>query len=412
MSVTAFFKKMAKRSKPLRIIMRKAFYGVQKAGYVTHGVLAPVDDRLIVFCAYGGRSFACSPKAIYEYILAQEKYKEYRLVWIFDHPEDYQFLGENNNTIIVKKNSAQCERFLRTAKYWIFNFRAPDHWQPRRGQEYVQCWHGTPLKKLGYDITATDNAMNSVREIREKYRTDAKRFSYLLSSCKFVTEKFTSAWNLSAPEQKILEIGYPRNDFLNNCTDDEIKNIRRRLGFGDCHKKLLLYAPTWRDDQFDPDKGYVYANPVNFDLLMQELSDQYIILFRAHYMVADNFDFKKYEGFVYDVSKHDDVNDLYVIADMLITDYSSVFFDYAILERPMIFFMYDMEKYRDEIRGFYLGIDELPGPVVKDEHDLIKAIRYTDDESKDTEKIRYFNNIYNAQNDGMASERAAEKILK
>ena len=399
------------RSAFLRMTMRKTFYCLKKIRYSIHGLFIRPDAKVIVLCSYSGKSFSCSPKAIYEYMTSCNAYDDYTFVWIFDNPDQYRSLCENHSTFLVKKDSAECERYLHRAGLWIFNFRAPDHWTPQKDQEYIQCWHGTPLKKLGYDITASDNAMNSVKEIQYKYRSDAERFKYLLSPCRFATEKFTSAWNLDAPERTILELGYPRNDFLSNYTEDDAHRIKKSLGIDGCRKKLILYAPTWRDNQFDSKQGYVYHNPVDFRFLMNELDEEYAILFRAHYMVADNFDFEEYEGFIYDVSGYDDINELYIISDLLITDYSSVFFDYAILKRPIIFFMYDMEKYRDEIRGFYLNIDELPGAVVKTERELLDILRNKKSCDDNKEKLEMFNQKYNAKNDGSASARVVKRII-
>lgn len=413
MKIIPVLKNAAKKSTGLRILMRDSLYFLRKIRYRLRGRSVKVDDKVIMFGAYNGKSYACSPKAVYEYILQEKRFEDYQLVWLFQQPEEYKFLEKNRNTIVVKNQSAECERYLHKAKYWIFNFRALDHWIPKKEQVYVQCWHGTPLKRLGYDITNSDNAMNSVHEIQSKYKIDTKRFDYLLSSCEFVTEKFSTAWNLKkfGKEDAILEVGYPRNDFLCKFTPDDVETVKERLGLGDCKKKIILYAPTWRDNQHDAEAGYVYKNPVDFEYLSKELSDEYIILFRAHYLVADNFDFASYKGFVYDVSSYDDINELYIVADLLITDYSSVFFDYAITERKMLFYMYDMEEYRDEMRGFYLNVNELPGPIIQKEDELVKAIRmpYTEEEH---ERIQAFNKVYNQRNDGEAAKRLTEVVFE
>lgn len=380
------------------------------------GISVKTDEKMIIFGAYNGKSYACSPKAVYEYMIREKRFQEYQYVWIFDMPEKYHFLEKNLNTKVVKNKSAECERYLHMAKYWIFNFRALDHWVPKKDQIYVQCWHGTPLKKLGYDITNSDNAMNSVKEIQNKYKIDTKRFTYLLSSCRFVTEKFKSAWGLEKFGKKdaILEIGYPRNDFLNKFSDEDVASVKKKLGLENCDKKIILYAPTWRDNQHDAEQGYVYHNPVDFNLLKKELEDEYIILFRAHYLVADNFNFDQYQGFIYDVSTYDDINELYIVSDLLITDYSSVFFDYAILERPVLFYMYDMEEYRDEMRGFYLDVRELPGPIIKKEDELIEAIHDigVSVEKDNNQVLRSFNTEYNSMNDGKAVERLVNMVIE
>lgn len=397
---------------PLRMAMRHGLYGAKKVRYGLRGVGVKRDEKLVMFGAYQGRSYVCSPKAVYEYMVKSGRYRDYTLVWMFDHPEEHQELLKNPNTILVKSRSKECEQYLHRAKYWIFNFRAMDQWVPKKDQVYVQCWHGTPLKRLGYDITNSDNAMNSVEEIREKYRTDTERFKYLLSPCRFSSEKFRSAWNLDqlGKGDAILEIGYPRNDFLSNFTEADVRRVKEKLGLGDTEKKIILYAPTWRDNQHDAASGYTYENPVDFDKLRRELGEEYIILFRAHYLVANSFDFGAYEGFVYNVSDYDDINELYILADLLITDYSSVFFDYAILNRPMYFYMYDMEEYRDEMRGFYLDVSELPGPIVRTEQELADAIHATADKP-DREVLAKFNRRFNDLNDGQAARRLVEQVI-
>ncbi len=410
MGIVPLLKKAAEKSTALRILMRNTRYALRRVRYIVRGIGVKRDDKLVIFGAYNGKNYACSPKAVYEYMLCDERFAQYRFVWLFEQPEEYRFLERNANTKVIKNQSADCEKYLQQAKYWIFNFRALDHWVPRSDQIYVQCWHGTPLKRLGYDITNSDNAMNSVAEIRDKYRIDTKRFDYLISSCPFVTEKFSSAWNLKGfgKPDAILEIGYPRNDFLSKYTQDDVLRVRKALGLDGCYKKIILYAPTWRDNQHDAANGYVYDNPVDFDLLQKELGEEYIILFRAHYLVADNFNFDSYKGFIYNVSEYDDINELYTVSDLLITDYSSVFFDYAILKRPMLFYMYDMEAYRDEMRGFYLDCSELPGPIVKTEQELVDAIKEL---QFDAEKVEAFNQVYNTLNDGDAAERLVQRVF-
>jgi CDP-glycerol glycerophosphotransferase len=151
---------------------------------------------------------------------------------------------------------------------------------------------------------------------------------------------------------------------------------------------------------------------MNFDRMRQKLSDEYIIAFRGHYLVANSFNFKKYEGFVYDVSKTNDINKLYIASDLLITDYSSVFFDFANLKRPMIFYMYDFCKYENDTRGFYIDVDELPGPLVKTTNKLIEAIKSIDvDNFECDEKYLAFNNKYNYLDDGQASKRVVKRII-
>ena len=382
-------------------------YSSQRSEYVKTAKDVATDRKLIAFCTFDGRDYSDSPKAVFEYVKKCDAYSDYRFVWLFNDPGKYSFL-EDERTYVVRAGTKEADRYMQSAGYWIFNFRAPDRYEPKEDQVYVQCWHGTPLKRLGYDITCSGNVMNTVSEIREKYRSDAQRFSYMTSCCSFVTDRFISAWDLKAAgkEEAVLETGYPRNDRLALYSGDDADSVKKKLDLPE-NKKIILYAPTWRDDQHDAEIGYVYDNPVDFDYLKKELSQEYIILFRAHYLVANSFDFKAYEGFVYDVSGHDDINDLYIISDILVTDYSSVFFDYALLRRPMYFYMYDMEAYANELRGFYIDTDSLPGPIVRTEKELAEAVKI----GKGKTDLEDFNRIYNTMNDGKASMRLAEAVL-
>ena len=401
---------IAKKNKRFRVAARAGRDAAYHAKMVMDEPFGRIDDKLVYFQTFSGRGYSDSPKAMYEYMLKAPEYRDYRFVWSFKEPEKFEFL-RNDRTDIVKFRTRADNKALRRAKYWISNYRMLDHQHPRKGQVYVQCWHGTPLKRLGYDLESSDNSMNSMQEIREKYRTDAKKFSYLISPSPFTTEKFASAWNLVKTNQthKIIEEGYPRNDRLINTTDEERTEIRRNLGVDD--KKVILYAPTWRDNQHTSGEGYTYKTEVDFDKLKRELGDEYVILFRAHYLVANSFDFDRYAGFVRDVSSYSDINELYIAADILITDYSSVFFDYANLRKPMIFYMYDLEQYANELRGFYISLDELPGPIVRDEDSLIAEIRACDTWKPDS-KYEEFCGKYNPKDDGHASERVLARIIR
>lgn len=395
-----------------RKCLRKVSCILKLIRFKIRGIGKKVDKNTVIFFAFKGKSYSCSPKAIYEYMQKEEKFKNYQYIWAFKQPENYQFLTENKNTKVIKYGSKTYEQCLAIAKYWIFNYRVDDHIYPKKNQIYVQCWHGTPLKKLGYDLKNTQNALNSDEEIYHRYKMEANKFSYILSPSNFASEKFITAWNLKNTNMthKVIEEGYPRNDFLYNYTKEDIKQIRQELNIPEA-KKVILYAPTYRDNQHQSSVGYTYQTEVNFEFLKEKLQKDYVILFRAHYLVANSFEFEKYKGFVYNVSEYDDINHLYVISDLLITDYSSVFFDYANLKRPIIFYMYDLEQYKEKLRGFYIDISELPGEVARTEKQLIQFIENTKNFVYD-KKYQEFNEKYNYLDDGQASKRVVEKIFK
>ena len=411
---------IAKKIPICRDIFRGILNFTRGIRYKIEGIGKKVDDKIVLFACFNGKSYTCSPKALYEEMLQNDKYKDFKLVWVFTDPEKYNFLLENRNTEIVKRGSKEHKKYLHIAKYWIFNYKIADSINPTKDQVFLQCWHGTPLKRLGCDLVNFDNLLNSIDGMKKRYKVEAEKFTYFISPSKYASEKFISAWNLKeiGKENIIIEKGYPRNDFLFNYTDEDVKSIKIKL-FGEenlkevSNKKIILYAPTYRANQHETGVGYTYKNEVDFDKLREKLGEDYIILFRPHYFIANVFDFEKYSGFVYDVSKVDDINDLYIISDILITDYSSVFFDYANLERPIIFYMYDLEHYRDESNGFYIDVNkELPGKIVRTDDELIDEIKRVSKEFKFDDKYKEFNDKYNYLDDGKASERVLEEVIK
>ncbi|MDE6659196.1 MAG: CDP-glycerol glycerophosphotransferase family protein [Eubacterium sp.] len=410
---------LSKKNVLFRKVIRSLLYGKRYFEYFCVKASNKVDNKMVCFKSFNGKSYSCSPKAIYEYMLSQDKYKDYKFVWVFKEPENYKFLENNRNTKVISTFGKEYLETMAKSKYWIHNYRVADHIYPKKKQVYVQCWHGTPLKRLGYDIDCAGNVLNTTDEIHFKYKVDAAKFKYILSPSKFSSEKFITAWNLKAigKENAVVEQGYPRNDKLVSFNEDDVQRIKASLNIENLNKKIIFYAPTWRDNQHDSTIGYTYKTEVDFDKLRDALSDEYIILFRAHYLVANSFDFEKYSGFVYDVSSYDDINDLYIVSDILLTDYSSVFFDYANLKKPMVFYMYDFDAYKNEMRNFYIDIEELPGPIIKtpDENSLIDAIKTCMDKEsveKYEEKYKAFHNKFNYLDDGHAAQRVADIIIQ
>ena len=397
-----------------RTIFRKTSNFIKKIKYKLATIGIKVDDKTIVFCTFNGKSYSCSPKALYEYMVNNDKYSDFKFIWGFKNVEQYKYLENNKNTSVIKLNTKQYIKYLAKAKYWIFNYKIPDYLYPKKEQVFVQCWHGTPLKRLGCDLIHFDNVLNTMEGMKKRYKIEASKFTYFLSPSKFASEKFISAWNLKeiGKENIIIEKGYPRNDFLFNYTEKDIKKIKAKLGIENEKRKIILYAPTYRSNQHEAGVGYTYKEEINFEHLREKFGNEYIVLFRPHYFIANVFNFEKYKGFVYDVSKIDDINELYIITDLLITDYSSVFFDYANLKRPMIFYMYDLEHYRDKSNGFYIDLEELPGKITETQEELEKEIERIDKNFKYDEKYKKFNDKYNYLDDGKASERVVEEIIR
>ncbi|OQA49751.1 MAG: CDP-glycerol:poly(glycerophosphate) glycerophosphotransferase [Firmicutes bacterium ADurb.Bin300] len=396
----------------LRRLSRLLYTFFVRINYKVNTARVKTDDKTILFGAFNGKSYCDSPKQIFLAMQRDDFFKEYKFIWVMDHPEKYKYLMDFPHTAIVKNGSVEYERALKKSRYWITNFRV-DYYLPGENQCYIQCWHGTPLKKLGYDIDYCNNSLNSVEEFREKYLIDGKKFTYILSPSPFTTEKFTSAFNLKAlgKENAVIEQGYPRNDYLYNYTQQQVQALRQSLKIP-VGKKVILYAPTWRDNSHESGIGYSFKPQADFDMLRKRFGEQAVILFRAHYFIASRFNFDKYSEFVYNVSDFDDIAELYVISDVLITDYSSVFFDYANLTRPMIFYMYDLDEYVGQIRDFYFPLSELPGDIVKTDDELAASIKRALDDFVPDERYMRFKGKFNPHDDGGSSARVIDRIFK
>lgn len=402
-----------KKHHRMRILVRKVYGRYKEKKYRRIASKIPVDEKMVLFETFMGRQYGCNPKAIYEYMISDSRFDDYNLVWALIAPEKAKDYDALNRAEIVEMKSKKYFETCARAKYIITNSNLDNRIVKKQGQVFIQTWHGTPLKRLRCDIEAEKgNVNNTLEEIRFKNDVDVVRYDYFISPSEYATDKFASAFNLKklGKENILIETGYPRNDLMFNFDESYADSVRESLGINK-NKKVILYAPTFRDNQHDG-AGYVYDTHLDFKRLQQAIGDEYVVLFRAHYFVANQFDFDKYTGFVYDVSDLDDITPLYTISDLLITDYSSVFFDYANLSRPIIFYMYDLDEYAEGIRGFYIDINELPGPIIENEEELPAAIKEALSGSfRPNEKYARFNEKYNYLDDGNASRRVVEIAL-
>lgn len=406
---------LIKRSPKIRLAYRQTSYGIARAAYLSRPVKR-VNPKMVIFEAFLGRSYGGSPKAIYEQMLADPRFKDFKFVWFFRKPERAIPIPQLNTarTSIVKYKSHAYYQAYKHAKYWVSNSIIPGQVKPTKDQVFVQTWHGTPLKQIGLDVVdGTASALTSSREIDMRYRREGEKDTYFLSSSEFTNKAFASAFALptTGPRRPLVLTGNPRNDALVNYTEDDLNAIRKRLNLP-ADKKVLLYAPTWRDDQHQAGTGYVYKSPVDFHKLMAELTDDWVILFRAHYLVSSVIDFDALGESVIDVSAVQEINDLYLVADALITDYSSSFFDFAVLQRPMLFFMYDRDHYERELRGFYMDPSTVPGPIAQTQDELTDWLNKLDEVvSTWGEGVRELNAHMNPHDDGHASERVIDLML-
>lgn len=366
----------------------------------------PKRQKTIVFESFSGKQFSDNPRAIYMYM--KKHHPEYKLYWSFDRREYHSF------KIMVRyplyRFGLKWLFVMPRASYWITNSRLPA-WIPKAvGTTYIQTWHGTPLKKLGVDIEEVHMPGTTTENYKRNFTNEAKKWDMLISPNAYSTDIFKRAFQF---ENEVIESGYPRNDILYAGNNEEsIVQLKRSLKLPN-DKKILLYAPTWRDNDFYEVGKYKLKLQLDLERMEKELGDNYIILIRAHYLVAENLDLSSVDGFACDVSSYPDINELYLISDILITDYSSVFFDYANLKRPMLFFTYDIEEYRDQLRGFYFDFEnEAPGPLVETTEAVIEEIKKLEKNGYQLgEDFEDFYQTFCSLEDGKASERVVQHIL-
>jgi CDP-glycerol glycerophosphotransferase len=337
---------------------------IQENDYLAY-LQEPLRD-LVVFDCYEGMQYSCSPRAIYEEL--QRRGTRLECVWV---TKDEQFaVPGDGRTVLV--GSREHYRALAQAKYVFGNYGQFPWFVKREGQVYVQTWHGTPLKKLAYDLRDMPFRRTETLDWMER---EVPRWDVVISPNPFTTPIMRRAFRY---EGEILESGYPRNDLLKSPDRDRIAaQVRRRLGVPE-DKKVVLYAPTWRDDYHIARGKRGFSLQLDLAKAREALGDDHVFLVRTHYLINDRT-WSQMDDFVIDVSSFPDIADLYLAADVLVTDYSSAMFDFAGTGKPMVFFTYDLERYRDHVRGFYFDFGAAaPGPLLQTSDEVIEAVRDVD----------------------------------
>jgi CDP-glycerol glycerophosphotransferase len=381
-------------------------FKLYKLTFTIVGAILPKDKKLVIFESFLGKQYSDNPRALYEYM--QKHYQDYTMYWSVDrrHLKQFEHLG----VMYVRRFSLQWLLLMTRAKYWVTNSRLP-LWIPKpKNTIYLQTWHGTPLKRLAADMDEVHMPGTDTKKYKRYFTKEAGKWDYLVSPNAYSSTIFRRAFQF---DKTMVESGYPRNDFLIHANNAEtIEKIKGKSGLSH-DKKVILYAPTWRDNQYYDLGRYRFDIQMDLERMKLGLGEDYVIVLRLHYLVAENLDLTGYEGFVYDFSAYEDIRELYLIADLLITDYSSVFFDYANLKRPMLFYVYDMDDYRDNLRGFYFDFEsEAPGPLVKTTEEIIEEIKKIERFGfKPTEITEAFYEKFCYLEDGNATKRVVNEVF-
>ncbi len=331
------------------------------------GLFVRTDPNLVIFISLMGTRYNDSPRDIYEYMLNHDEYKKFKLVWAFENPKDYPDIPS------VKIDTLPFFVYALKAGYWISSTQFERGLTyKKKNTKYMYTMHGAAIKLSGNDCPG-------------RHDFDYRTVDYLCVESDFDKYVFNRSFN--APKGCFLESGRPCNDPLWHATEEQKNELRTKLEIPQ-NKKVIFYAPTWRDSN-NGGKTYDIKPPIDFDLWRRELADKYVILFRAHHITTRVMDVK-FDDFIRDYSSYPEINDLYIVSDMLITDYSSVMVDFAILERPIFCFAYDYDDYLVE-RGTYFDLNkELPNGVCRSQQDLLSQIKRVDfaEQSKKTKAFK------------------------
>lgn len=357
----------------------------------------PLIGNLVFFESFLGKAYAGNPRYVYEYLLKTRP--DLQFVWAYN----------GNQTIpgspqVVRRGSADYYRLLAQAAFRVNNIRFP---VTGRKEEtiYLQTWHGTPLKRLSFDIAVSGPEVRA----RDALYDESQDWSLLLSENPYSTEVLARAFRYQGD---ILEAGYPLTDALINCSASLQSDRRRALELPE-DKRLVLYAPTWRDDKSYADWQHEFDLNLDLELVASALPADMLLILKAHHLVSERLDQSLLPANVKDLSHVEDINELCQVADVLITDYSSVFFDFAVTGRPILFYCYDLEHYAKHTRGLYLDVyEDLPGPVVRSTSDLLALLNaLVSVKHEYAPRYARFRQRFCALNDGSCSRRVVEHVF-
>lgn len=372
-----------------------------KLAYYHHYLKMPIKENVVLFETFMAKNYSDSPKYIYE-ALNKIYPGKYECVWAINGKHDIPYGAKT-----IKRFSFQYAYYCAISKYLVFNVRQPLWFRKREGQVFLETWHGTPLKRLVFD---QEEVTSASPKYKEQFYKQRKEWDYLVSANPFSSKTFRSCFMY---EGKMLEYGYPRNDILYAPDKEErARRLKEKLGIP-LDKKTILYAPTWRDDEHYGKGEYKFTLALDLKKMKTMLEKDYVLLLRTHHYIADKIDTTGLGGFAYNLSTYDDISEIYLITDICITDYSSVFFDFANLKRPILFYTYDIEKYKNQLRGFYIDMNtEVPGPLLYTSEEVIDAILHIDKIQKRYQK-RYdeFYDRFCCFDDGHASENIVKEVF-
>lgn len=380
--------------------------------YIRHYDQSTVDQQVVLYEVRDGQSITDSPLAIFRYLAAHETYRDLKHVWVVtdSSPQNINRMVANipaalqQKIIWVKRNTTDYAKWLLAAKYLITNSTFQSFWHKKPDQVYINTWHGTPLKYMGYDIPGSKTSLKNVQ--RNLLMAD-----YIISPNKHTSHVFLDRYKLNGLYQgKVLEGGYPRIDLT--YADERAQTLtylQQHQVIVDETKPVVMYTPTWKGTSISNPSGSI--NQIYEEIkVLQRLNPDKNILVKVHpyaYQLASRHQALKQ----YLVPDEMDANLILGMTDILITDYSSIFFDFMITDKPIIFYAWDHELY-SHYRGMYFTDDELPGPILDDIETVGHELQHIGQSSQTyTTKYQTLKNKVVPYDDGHVTERMVATIF-
>lgn len=350
--------------------------------YLSYSTRMPLNKHVVLYEVMSGDRVNDNPFAIFEELISRPENKSLLHIWSITRseavPERYRHL---DNVLFVRRDTAAYTYFLATASNLICNAHLPAYFIRREAQRYLNTWHGIPYKALGRDAARA-------RFGAPEGNTTFLQATHVLSACEFMTHALLSAYSMIGASNAIIaETGYPRVDLMLNSTQTQQDALRRRLDLkmptDDTHPSpVVLYAPTWRGNIDEA----VDATKLREDLsALAELDVQ--LLYRGHYRIDQHISDQDLSDQLsrITVPPHDiSSNELMSVVDLIITDYSSVFFDFLPTGRPIVHYLYDLDEY-SRLRGLNLELSELPGTVAYSTNELLDSVKDLTEKLKHTD---------------------------
>lgn len=380
--------------------------------FATCSTTRRLDPGLVLYQAHTGAGMVCNPYAIFRALLADPEFAGLTHVWVLDTEQEIQLRSKEYagmaNVRFVRFRSREYLAAIATATYLIQNTTFPSFFAKRPGQVYVNTWHSAgAVKRMGFDI-ARGGVSGSRNVLRNLLMSD-----FIVSPSELMTKVFTESYRLQGLYRgKILEFGYPRNDItLSTPRADVVAELQARGIKVDTKKKIILYAPTWRGTLANVRSGSESLEEVRDALAAGIDTDEYQILIKPHQYHYSRLTREQKASGDY-IPRQFNANRLLAAVDILISDYSSIFFDFLVTGRPILFYLPDADEY-DAERGVYFSWDELPGPTTDRVADLVDWVNGLEEVTRE-HAVRYerMKALACPDDDGHATDRVVDAVFR